>query len=283
MSKVLDDDWIGRIHKAVLDAGLAGNRDALLSLIDSNITSHLPIQDDPAAQILSDLGKLNGYEPSGKPLDTSPIASWLKAAIRLSQGQEPCAVFEEALAELRSRRPSAPEDLTPAPPGPGLKIRFKMIALVVGALIVGIGGVLIYINRCLFMDSKDCPPPSASLKPSTPPASYCSQPPAFIPGSDDYAFATGLSDSDADKTRVKMKQILEGRPPNGLAWAAAISKSPSIGGLSKWDVYFKGMDSKTDICKWLTTCDFSRICHERVHFQNDPKKVVPETPKEKNP
>jgi hypothetical protein len=92
---VFDHD---RVHKAILSAGLAGRRAALLAGIDKEFTGSLETNTLPAAQVSLDLSGLKGVCLTD---GSRPMLTYLSNALRFAAGRrEESAVLREAIAAL---------------------------------------------------------------------------------------------------------------------------------------------------------------------------------------
>lgn len=86
------------LHRAVVACGLAGSRDALLAGVDPETRAHLPREETPSAQLLSDLTTLNQIQGRG----AGALEAWLESALLLSESRGESRVFQSALDELTS-------------------------------------------------------------------------------------------------------------------------------------------------------------------------------------
>jgi nucleoside phosphorylase len=117
-SKLLDKQRIPGLHGATIEAGLEGQRTALLQGIDANFVAGLPVSPSPSAQILTDLHGLNIVLADG----SVPIGRWLENAWLLAGPRAASAVFEASLVDLelpvlaRATAMISPRDAAPAPP-----------------------------------------------------------------------------------------------------------------------------------------------------------------------
>lgn len=98
--KSLSPAAIRRLHEAALDAGLYGDRNAVIAMLPVAVRASLPTANVPSQQALLDLSALNDMAKSG---DSGPLRTWLESARLLSSAyQRPLAVIEEALRGLDS-------------------------------------------------------------------------------------------------------------------------------------------------------------------------------------
>lgn len=87
-----------RVHAAILSAGLAGQRAALLDGIDRRFTASLVTNTLPAAQVSLDLSGLKGVCLTD---GSRPMLTYLSNALRFAAGRaEESAVLREAIAAL---------------------------------------------------------------------------------------------------------------------------------------------------------------------------------------
>src|SRR5438874_579664 len=95
---LLPHDQILRLHEAIVSAGRAGSRTALLGGLDARFVAELPSAPDPSSQILCDLTELNRIE---RLVDrTVPLRRWLENAEQLAGLRVEAELFREALALL---------------------------------------------------------------------------------------------------------------------------------------------------------------------------------------
>jgi signal transduction histidine kinase len=92
---VVDHHQILRVHVAAVAVRLDSSRSALLSGLPADLVASLPTAPTPAAQLLSDLHRLNdtGRLPDG----AVPLQTWLSNAIALSGSLVKADVFRQAL------------------------------------------------------------------------------------------------------------------------------------------------------------------------------------------
>jgi Effector-associated domain 5 len=96
----LTEDWISRLHGALVECGVAGSIDVLLSGVDRSLTSDLPVDPRPNVRLLSVLRELN---ERGRASDGSiPFETFLKNAAILTQSRPESHVFLRALEVLSS-------------------------------------------------------------------------------------------------------------------------------------------------------------------------------------
>ncbi|MFT3764569.1 MAG: hypothetical protein QM820_03490 [Minicystis sp.] len=96
--RLLDLKDIHELHKAVVAAGLAQMRGALMATIDRQFWERIPVVAVPAEQVLTDLNWMN---EAGALADGSiPLRSWLKNALVLGASQVQAATFERVLGAL---------------------------------------------------------------------------------------------------------------------------------------------------------------------------------------
>jgi WD40 repeat protein/nucleoside phosphorylase len=95
-TKLLDETRLRALHRAALDAGLAGARADLLRGLDASFVASLPVSSSPSAQLLTDLYELVVALRDG----SVPVVTWLKNALHFAAGRAEIAIFEEALAHL---------------------------------------------------------------------------------------------------------------------------------------------------------------------------------------
>jgi hypothetical protein len=112
-AKLLDTRRIHGLYQATIEAGLAGQRMALLQGIDARCVAQLPSSDPPSAQLLTDLHELNRVLADG----SVPIVLWLENAFLLAGPRAAAAVFEASLVALgrAAPAPSRPDSKCPFP------------------------------------------------------------------------------------------------------------------------------------------------------------------------
>ena len=96
----LDADMISDLHHAAVDAGLGGMREALFNRIPRPYVASFTLIPAPIAQVLVDLGRLNGDRPLRD--GSVPFRQWLRNARDLTKGQDQERVFERAILALES-------------------------------------------------------------------------------------------------------------------------------------------------------------------------------------
>ena len=114
MALLLLHSEIVRLHKAVITAGLAESRTALLSGIDPHFVAQLASPAVPSERILQDLYAMNTVSELAD--GSVPLAVWLKNAIALSAGRAEAATFQEALHRCETQHVAATTMLGSAPP-----------------------------------------------------------------------------------------------------------------------------------------------------------------------
>lgn len=86
------------VREAVISAGLAGSRNALLAGIPQAIVTSLPAAESPGAQVLTDVAAL--HEMGALPGGDRPFAIWLQNAATLTKLRRENAVFQRAYTAL---------------------------------------------------------------------------------------------------------------------------------------------------------------------------------------
>lgn len=108
---VLDQDEILKVQKALVAAGLADTRGALLAGMSPAFIASLQVTAISGAQILSDLNALND---AGVLSDGSvPIRVWLKNALTLAGPRKEYAIFLEVLTRSTTLGPETTADAFP--------------------------------------------------------------------------------------------------------------------------------------------------------------------------
>lgn len=97
----LDADLISDLHRAAVEAGLDGTRAALFNGIPRPYAASFTQIPAPSAQVLVDLGRLNGDNALRD--GSIPLRQWLRNARDLTKGQAQERVFERAILALDSR------------------------------------------------------------------------------------------------------------------------------------------------------------------------------------
>lgn len=108
--KHLPDKTIHALHEAAIRAGLSRSRTALFSGIDAVVVSGIQIENNPGAQVLTDLTAMNELEMD----ETVVLADWLRNALLLVGPRSESRVFRQALDELTKSAASPPAGSAPA-------------------------------------------------------------------------------------------------------------------------------------------------------------------------
>lgn len=96
-----DDDDIDALFNAVVNAGLATERNALFAGVPPLYYGKIPQSGSSVAQVRVDLGRLNNDAPLAD--GRVPFRSWLRNALAMSEGTAEGEVFRNALIKLERK------------------------------------------------------------------------------------------------------------------------------------------------------------------------------------
>jgi Effector-associated domain 5/NB-ARC domain len=108
----LSQEQILAVHRALIDADLAGKWRDLLGSINRGLVATLAAMPDPSSQVLTDLQALNTIELEGGDV---PLKDVLGSAVELAAGRASAAVLRQTFAEVW---PADVARITAPPPSP---------------------------------------------------------------------------------------------------------------------------------------------------------------------